>query len=314
MPVERATIKRDDAETRVGATEIRLAVSAARRILGLALAALLGGCVAHQARINTLDMIGDIARVRETQVLRNLSAAISDRDAVPAVVVLGAGQATASATAGVDADAVAHGAWTSQWQISTVTNSEDLRRLRNLYALITATDAQYDIALAYFRRHPQEAPNASCGGSDLAVSSASAPTAPATGRPNEEPAANLLYSGEQSLECPPGYGPGRVATWRLALNVIEVGDSLGCRLYQEQPRKPPASGVGLPFRRWLYWRRPGATWGPEPPDTPPRSLGTVGAWELGTTSQACFNDFTILVQTLTPSGGAVAEPKLMLSH
>jgi hypothetical protein len=286
------------------------AAHARKLVFGVVLAALLGGCVAHQARINTLNMIGDIARVRNTQVLRNLSAAISDRDAVPAVVVLGAGQATASVAGG--ADPVAQDTWTSQWQISTVTNSEDLRRLRNLYSLITATDAQYDIALAYFRRHPQEAPSAGCGGHDLATRSTNAP-APAS-RPNEEPAANLLYSGDQNLECPPGYGPGRVAAWRLALNVIEVGDSIGCRLYQEQPRKPPQSGVGLPFRRWLYWRKPGAPWGPDPPDTPPQSLGTVGDWELGTTSQACFNDFTILVQTFTPSGADVAAPKLMLSR
>jgi hypothetical protein len=289
-------------------------VSAARLVLGLALAAVLGGCVAHQARINTLEMIGDIARVRQTQVLRNLSAAISDPDGVPAVVVLGAGQATASVAAGADPDVIAQGTWTAQWQIATVTNSEDLRRLRNLYALITATDAQYDTTVAYFRRHPQQIPNAACGGHEATARSSGAPASPATGRPNEEPAANLLYSGDQNLECPPGFGPGRVATWRLALNVLEIGDSLGCRLYQEQPRKPPATGVGLPFRRWLYWRRPGATWGPDPPDTPPQSLGTVGAWELGTTSEACFNDFTILVQTLTPSGSDVAQPKLMLSR
>jgi hypothetical protein len=289
--------------------------AAFKLVLGPVLVVPLGGCVAHQARINTLEMIGDIARVRNTQVLRNLSAAISDRDAVPAVVVLGAGQATASVAAGVDPDAIAHGTWTAQWQISTVTNSEDLRRLRNLYALITSTDAQYDVALAYFRRHPQQSPNAGCGGHDLTTRSANAPAPPAAGRPNEEPAANLLYSGDQNVECPPGFGPGRVATWRLALNVIEVGDSLGCRLYQEQPRKPPATGTGLPFRRWLYWRRPGRAWGPDPPETPPQSLGTVGEWELGTTSQGCFNDFTILVQTLTPSsGGSVAEPKLMLSR
>ena len=308
---------RKDGISVMGATRARAnlaEVASARLVFGLVLAALLAGCVAHQARINTLEMISDIARLRETQVLRNLSAAISDRDAVPAVVVLGAGQATASVAAGADPDAIAHGTWTSQWQISTVTNSEDLRRLRNLYALITATDAQYDIDLAYFRRHPQEVPNARCGSQDLTSSSANAPASPATGRPNEEPAADLLYSGDQTLECPPGYGPGRVATWRLALNVIEVGDSLGCRLYQEQPRKSPATGAGLPFRRWLYWRRPGGTWGPDPPDTPPQSLGTVGGWELGTTSEACFNDFSILVQTLTPSGGAVAEPKLMLSR
>ena len=284
-------------------------------VFGLLLALPLGGCVAHQARLNTLQMIGDIARVRETQVLRNLSAAISDRDAVPAVVVLGAGQATASATAGANPDVLAQDTWTSQWQISTVTNSEDLRRLRNLYALITATDAQYDIALGYFRRHPQEAPTAGCGGLDLTAKSAHALAPRAAGRPNEEPAANLLYSGNQAQECPPGFGPGRVATWRLALNVIEVGDSLGCRLYQEQARRPAATGAGLPFRRWLYWRRPGATWGPDPPDAPPQSLGTVNGWELGTTSQSCFNDFTILVQTLTPSGGgSVPEPKLMLSR
>jgi hypothetical protein len=284
-------------------------------VLGPVLVAPLGGCVAHQARLNTLEMIADIARVRNTQVLRNLSAAISDRDAVPAVVVLGAGQATASVAGGANPDLLAQDTWTSQWQISTVTNSEDLRRLRNLYALITATDAQYDIDLAYFRRHPQESPNAGCGGADPTTRPANAPAPSAAGRPNEEPAAELLYSGDQNVECPPGYGPGRVATWRLALNVIEVGDSLGCRLYQEQPRKPPATGAGLPFRRWLYWRRPGAAWGPDPPDTPPQSLGTVGDWELGTTSQSCFNDFTILVQTLTPSsGGGVAEPKLMLSR
>src|SRR5215469_3042170 len=108
-------------------------------VFAVILAAALGGCVAQQARVNTLDMIGDIARVRNAQVLRNLSAAISDPDGVPAVVVLGAGQATASVAAGADPDAIAHGTWTAQWQISTVTNSEDLRRLRNLYALITAT-------------------------------------------------------------------------------------------------------------------------------------------------------------------------------
>jgi hypothetical protein len=313
MPIE----SREEGINVTGAVQALAAiidVAAAQLVFGLVLAALLGGCVAHQARINTLEMIGDIARVRQTQVLRNLSAAISDPDGVPAVVVLGAGQATASVAGGANPDALAEDTWTSQWQIATVTNSEDLRRLRNLYALITATDAQYDIVVAYFRRHPQEIPNARCGGHDGTTRSSGAPASPAPGRANEEPAANLLYSGDQNLECPPGFGPGRVATWRLALNVLEVGDSLGCRLYQEQPRKPPATGAGLPFRRWLYWRRPGATWGPDPPDTPPQSLGTIGNWELGTTSQACFNDFTILVQTLTPSGGDVAQPKLMLSR
>jgi hypothetical protein len=68
------------------------------------------------------------------------------------------------------------------------------------------------------------------------------------------------------------------------------------------------------FQRWLYWRRPGASWGPDPLNTPPQSLETVGPWELGTTSQAWFNDFTILVQTLTPGGSDLAQPKLMLSR
>ena len=252
-------------------------------ILGPVLVVPLSGCVAHQARINTLEMIGDIARVRNTQVLRNLSAAISDRDGVPAVVVLGAGQATASVSAGVDPDAIAHGAWTAQWQISTVTNSEDLRRLRNLYALITATDAQYDIGLAYFRATPGDPERRlRRRRSHDEVGDRSRPVG---GRPSERGACRgAVVLGRSERGVPAGFGPGRVATWRLALNVIEVGDSPAAgstRSSRANLRRPAPDcrfgdgsiGAGLarpgarirrtPRRnRWERWAT--GNWGPPP--------------------------------------------------
>ena len=285
----------------------------------LSLTAALGGCAATQARMNTLQMVDDVARIREAQVLRNVSAAISDHDMVPAAILLGAGQASVSTDASSNLhlpdfsftqpsralDVSASDSWTAQWQVSAVTNAEDLRRLRNLYVLIASTDEQYDQLQAYFARHPDRRPAAACSGEP----------APAQGaRPREEAASQLLASDTLSEECPPGYGAGQIPKWRRALDIIENGDSIGCKLYQE--RRPEADRGGLPFRRWLYWRAAGGAWGPETPASEPQSLGRAGKWELGVTSRACFNDFVILVQSATPAtvNASGQGPKLMLTR
>src|SRR5690349_21272185 len=52
------------------------------------------GCAATQVQENTLEMVNSVAHVREVQVLRNLSAAISDHDMVPTEILLSVGQAT----------------------------------------------------------------------------------------------------------------------------------------------------------------------------------------------------------------------------
>src|SRR5271156_3917874 len=107
-------------------------------------------CASKQVAHNALQMAVDVASLRDEQVFRNISAAISDHDMVPAQIFLGTGQATV-ATGGSatfklphfdfskptkEADPAASDVWTAQWQFLSVTNADDLRRLRNLYVLI----------------------------------------------------------------------------------------------------------------------------------------------------------------------------------
>src|SRR4029077_14234043 len=105
---------------------------------------------------------------------------------------------------------------------------------------------------------------------------------------------------------------GQVPRWCDALLTMQIGDSIGCKLYQEPAWSRRESNerehvaqdrTAFPFRRWLFWRHPGDDgWLPETHDSSLQitSLGTYGAWELGTASRACFNDFVILVQSVTP--------------
>jgi len=282
---------------------------------GAALA--LGGCAAVQVRENTLQMVDSVSRIRDVQVLRNLSAAINDHDMVPTQILLTTGQASVSADAGASAsfprfrlfdgkgelDLSTGGEWTAQWQVSPVTNADDLRRLRNLYVLIVSTDQQYDDLEAYFDRNPQQKADSACYGFQ-STASAAAPVA-----------------ADGSGGCPPGYGSGQIPKWKQALVVIESGDSIGCKLYQEafataRARIPHDDRRGVPFRRWLYWRRAGGAWLPTAPQAEPQSLGRFGGWELATTSRACFDDFVILAQSATPETAAAGGggARVMLSH
>ncbi len=43
-------------------------------------------------------------------------------------------------------------------------------------------------------------------------------------------ASELLASDSHAEECPPGYGEGQIPEWRQAFNIIESGDSIGCKL------------------------------------------------------------------------------------
>jgi hypothetical protein len=239
---------------------------------------------------------------------------------VPTQILLSTGQASVSEGASPtlkmpnfnivkptrELDVTANDTWTAQWQVSPVTNSDDLRKLRNLYVLIVSTDEQYDQLEAYYNRNPQMRASAACyglqttagGGAQSAAQAGRASGADATGQP---PTANA-----QDAACPPGYGAGQIPKWREALVVIEYGDSIGCKLYQEawatsHKRASHDSTAGIPFRRWLFWRRLGGDWLPATPDTEPQVLGLYKGWELGTTSRACFNDFVILAQSATPA-------------
>ncbi len=286
------------------------------------LAGALAGCVAAQVRENTLEMVGSVARIRELQVLRNLSAAISDHDMVPTQILLSTGQASVAAGLSPslkapqfrlnsptrEVDVGASDSWTAQWQVTPVTNGDDLRRLRNLYVLVVWTDERYNALESYFNRHPEMRAPADCYGlqspARLALKAEAGQDASAP--------ANLAA-------CPAGYGEGQIPRWREALAVIEKGDSIGCKLYQEAhavARKGAArdENRGVPFRRWLYWRTAGSAWLPIEPETTPQSLGTFGGWKLATTSRACFDDFVILVQSSIPetANASAQGAKVML--
>lgn len=262
----------------------------------------LGGCAALQTGENTLQMAEGISRIRDVQVLRNISSAISDHDMVPSQIVLVTGQATVATGATpttklTNSDALGTtkelglgvtDTWTAQWQFASVTNADDLRRLRNLYALVASTGEQYKALTDYFVRHPKLRARGSEGqpgadGTPAEGLESSLATAPPPGDANAH-------------RTPVGSRAGNVALWEEALRVMRIGDSIGCKLYQEQRDADP----NMPFRRWLYWREPGAEWLPAQPTQTPESLGTFGDWEIGVTSRACFNDFVILVQGQTP--------------
>ena len=292
------------------------------------------GCAAMQVRHNTLQMVDDVSRIREQQVLRNIAAAINDHDMVPSEILLGAGQATVttSVSAGLklpelnfsrntkELDPSASDNWTAQWQVAPVTNADDLRRLRDLYVLIASTDDQYDMLEAYFHRHPEQKAPVECYG---------LPPGSSLGPGDDGAAARFLRSDVPAEPvatvaaghaCPPGYGPGQIPKWRKAVDILINGDSIDCRIYQEtDPTRVggtyPKDRKGLPFRRWLYWRALGGDWAPNPPKETPTPIGRYGGWELGITSRACLNDFIILVQSATPTaeGASAGGPKLMLN-
>ncbi len=285
---------------------------------------LLEGCVAGQVQENTLEMVDSVAHVREAQVLSNLSAAISDHNMVPTEILLSVGQASvntglsptvkypkfSTAVPTRELDIGATDTWTAQWQVTPVTNADDLRRLRNLFVLIVSTDAQYDQLEAYYARHPEMRAPIECYGLAAVESSAAAGAAP-----------EHAILVPPNAQCPPGYGTGVIPRWKQSLQIIEAGDSIGCKLYQESTmearRKAPRSSLrGLPFKRWFYWRAPGGAWMPEAPDAPPESLGSYGQWELGTTSRACFNDFVLIVQSASPDAASASGqgPRLMLTQ
>jgi len=300
----------------------------------------LSGCAAVQVRQNTLDMVDNVARIRRTQVLQNVATAIDDHDMVPSEIFLGTGQATV--TSGVspalklpkfdfapptrELDISVTDMWSAQWQFASVTNADDLRRLRNLYVLIASSDEEYDALEDYFDRNKDQRDGPDCagveedgstpnpqGGSPAALKSSIGPggeaLAPSKVRLRETAAERLL---SEAPECPAGDGPGQIPKWRQALDILENGDSIDCRLYQENlppgaaHAPPDTSTRGLPFRRWLFWRKPGADWSPETPDATPRSLGRFSGYELGTTSQGCLDDFIILVQAATPTAAAAS--------
>ncbi|MFI4975684.1 MAG: hypothetical protein ACHP84_14180 [Caulobacterales bacterium] len=293
------------------------------------LAGALAGCAATQVRENTLEMVDSVSRIRDVQVLRNIAAAISDHDMVPTQILLSTGQASVSAGASPtvrmphfdltkpasELDVGASDSWSAQWQVSPVTNSDDLRRLRNLYVLIVSTDEQYNQLEGYYNRHPEMRAPSACYGLQVGESAASVTA------PGDQPAGGAPpAAGKQSDACPPGYGAGQIPKWREALVVIEDGDSIGCKLYQEEAmvtRKGTRHDAtrGIPFHRWLYWRRGGGEWLPSAPETQPEELGTYGGWQLATTSRACFNDFVILAQAATPQAATAGAQgaRVMLS-
>jgi hypothetical protein len=278
-------------------------------------------CAATQVGQNALQMADSISHIRETQVLRNVAAAITDHDLVPSQVLLGTGQAIASTSAAPtfklphfdlskttkELDAGFTDTWSAQWQFTPVTNAEDLRRLRNLYALIASTDEQYKDLECFFRRNPGFPLN-----TPIADGFNTCPNVSSTSGVEELLSSVLPDEKELPETVKPGtvlgQGPGAVPTWQSALNVISKGDSIDCKLYQEHT---DLRGK-FPFRRWLFWRTPNGNWQPSQPPTTPISLGSYGDWELGTTSRGCFNDFVILVQGVIPATESNQEPKRML--
>ncbi len=184
--------------------------------------------------------------------------------------------------------------------------------------LVVSTDQQYDALEAYYTRFPEMRASIECYGLRASTSDQIAARdfqAPLVGGVKKRQPAE-----KADLICPAGYGSGSIPSWKQGLQIVEAGDSIGCKLYQEQSvlkrrQAPKGSVPGVPFRRWLFWRSSGGAWQPESPPMEPQSLGKYGKWELAVTSRACFNDFVILVQSASPeasnNGGQGA--KLMLN-
>lgn len=252
----------------------------------------LAGCASTQNENNTIDMAGGVSRVREAQVLRNIAVAISDHNIVPSQVLLGQGQSTIDfgatptlklpgidfAHAAKELDIASTDTWHAQWDFTSVTDADDLRRLRSLYSLIASTDDQYSLLEQYMDRHypiAQNDPKYTCD--------------------------QIIVHPELAKERNPTIGTrqGNAPSWPVSLCYMKLGDSIGCKLYQEGyvPRNDASRNLkGFPIRRWLYWRGQGTDWLPSSPESEPQSLGTYGDWEIGVTSRACFDDFVILVQ------------------
>lgn len=333
-----------------------------RTAVAVGLAALVGACASTQTQENASQMVGSIGRLREQQVLANISAAIDDRDFVPSAFVLGTGQANStvgvapalkgtSLTAPkpmVEFDVSPTDTWTAQWQFTSVNDQGDLRRLRNIYALIVATNQQYNELENYF--HPRcdanettspTLPGAGAGGGvaeeladverldDQGIRTPErcrdprlpppSPTEAATPPAGQNPPADAHTQENASVKL-----PDQVATpWEVAKSLIFKGDSIDCRLYQAGRKKDRLFDQDLPYRRWLFWRRPGEReWSPAPHELVTiESIGRHGRWELGIATpeddpeagRACLDDFVILVQSLTPVANQTsAGPKYFL--
>ena len=127
------------------------------------------------------------------------------------------------------------------------------------------------------------------------------------------------------------------ASWRDGVETIELGDSIGCRIYQrgtldrflnfnQADYDAYLAAEKVPYRRWLFWREAGSSgpWLPQLNDETanggPRpdiaSLGVFGHSELGTTSRACLDDFIALMQSATPKAATASAngPKVQLPH
>jgi hypothetical protein len=312
------------------------------------------GCVSTQSQFNADGMAGDISGLWRQQVLNNIARAKDDPDFVPSAFVLGQGQS--SVTAGltptgkgtsinapkplVELDIAPNDSWTAQWQFTAVTNRDDLRNLRDAYALIVADADAYhhihDILGDGCALGSARAANGACKkdastptpGSEATVQAATA-AATATGSsldPANPPtdAATATAAGAEKLSV-----GGQTANWEESTGMIEHGDSIGCQLYQAES---PIPGDPIPFRRWLFWRKPlSRTWLPDLlPSDLIESIGVHGDWELGLAiekkpegegiqvmhvGRSCLDDFIILVQGLTPAASAssAAAPRLPLS-
>jgi hypothetical protein len=260
---------------------------------------ILCGCASLQNSENTVEMAANISKIREDQVLGNISKAISDRDMVPSQILLGTGQATVStgltptiklpnfnfSKPTKELDISATDTWNAQWQFTSVTAADDLRSLRNIYALIVTTDEQYEALDAYWKKkYPNTAKEPDAG---------------------LIPFLSLLPREAPHLAAKPGEQTplGTIITAPGAKKYIIEGDSIGCMLYQAD--KDQNKKGGIPFNRWLFWRGPGVDWQPTLPKSKPTSLGYYGGWEIGVTSRACFDDFVILVQGVTPTANSV---------
>jgi hypothetical protein len=119
--------------------------------------AMVSACTAFQTQENTLDQISTINDIRYSQVLTNISAAISQGDSVPSQGVPSNGTATTSATGMLALTLTQPFAfarntktfspsvmlnWQNNWSITPISDPQDLQNLRALYGLLYLTDAE----------------------------------------------------------------------------------------------------------------------------------------------------------------------------
>ncbi len=246
------------------------------------------GCAPFQATQNAEELIATIADVRETQVVYNIGRAIDDPEMVPSQVVMSQGSAQASTSLTPTLSWAAHFvkslsaslgvfSWTSSWTLTPVVDAGDLQNLRAVYSFIIIAPPQV----------PAQTTTAD--------------------RLNKATQRLDLFNKKETAPPPQWVPPFQspVPTSEQAAKLLIEGESRACQQYQSEKESTAL------YNPWLFWFRDGS-WHPANPRYPLTQVGSHNGTPIYITSQACFDDFIILVHNSIPAAHAAAAsgPKI----